>query len=227
MTDPTCFCRAAGDYCQRCDLLLGLPGIHVIDVTRDEVGLLVEVESAVPPVMGCPACGVIVHAHGRQRVELIDAPCFAAPVRLLWRKRRWVCPEPMCPVTSFMEQNSAIAPRRGLLTVRATRWAIGQMRRENASVQGLARQLGCTWKTLWRAIRPVLESAAADESRFIGVTSLGVDEHSGTMSRLSRSPFEYQRHWGPLIVWLGASGVMSGSWVWGPGVACLGATWGS
>lgn len=38
---------------------------------------------------------------------------------------------------------------------------------------------------------------------------------------------EYQRHWGPLIVWLGASGVMSGSWVWGPGVACLGATWGS
>ena len=41
------------------------------------------------------------------------------------------------------------------------------------------------------------------------------------------APREYQRHWGPLIVWLGASGVMSGSWVWGPGVACLGATWGS
>jgi len=51
------------------------------------------------------------------------------------------------------------------------------MRRENASVQGLARQLGCSWKTLWRAIRPVLEAAAADESRFAGVTCLGVDEH--------------------------------------------------
>ena len=51
------------------------------------------------------------------------------------------------------------------------------MRRENASVQGLARQLGCTWKTLWRAVKPVLEAAAADESRFAGVTTLGVDEH--------------------------------------------------
>jgi len=51
------------------------------------------------------------------------------------------------------------------------------MRRENASVQGLARQLGCSWKTLWRAVRPVLEAAAADEDRFAGVTTLGVDEH--------------------------------------------------
>lgn len=38
---------------------------------------------------------------------------------------------------------------------------------------------------------------------------------------------EYQRHWGPAIVWLGATGGMSGSLVRGPGVACLGATWGS
>ncbi|QNP55681.1 ISL3 family transposase [Tessaracoccus defluvii] len=177
MTDPTCFCHVAGVYCQRCDLLVGLPGLHVIGVQRDEVGLRVEVESAAPPVMGCPVCGVVAHAHGRQQVELIDAPCFTAPVRLWWRKRRWVCPEPSCPVTSFMEQDPAIAPRRGLLTVRATRWAIGQMRRENASVQGLARQLGCGWKTLWRAIRPVLEAAADDEDRFAGVGSLGVDEH--------------------------------------------------
>jgi hypothetical protein len=30
---------------------------------------------------------------------------------------------------------------------------------------------------LWRSVRPVLEAAAADESRFAGVTCLGVDEH--------------------------------------------------
>ena len=177
MPDPTSCCRATGGYCQRCDLLVGLPGLHVIGVQRDDAGLRVEVESRSPAVMGCPACGVIAHAHGRQRVEMIDAPCFTAPVRLWWRKRRWVCPEPMCPVTSFMEQDPAVAPRRALLTARATRWAIGQMRRENASVQGLARQLGCTWKTLWRAVKPILEAAADDETRFAGVTSLGVDEH--------------------------------------------------
>lgn len=43
---------------------------------------------------------------------------------------------------------------------------------------------------------------------------------------LTRSS-EYQRHWGPAIVWLGAGGGMSGSLVRGPGVACLGAAWGS
>ena len=34
-----------------------------------------------------------------------------------------------------------------------------------------------SWRTLWRAVKPVLEAAAADEGRFAGVTSLGVDEH--------------------------------------------------
>ena len=176
MPDLTSCCGVRGDYCQRCDLMLGLEGLHVLDVERDDEGLRVRVESG-PEVMGCPTCGVVAHAHGRQQVKLIDAPCFAAPVRLLWWKRRWRCPEPMCPVTSFMEQDPAIAPARGLLTRRAVGWAIGQLRQENASVHGLARQLGCTWKTIWRAVKPVLEAATVDESRFAGVTCLGVDEH--------------------------------------------------
>ena len=177
MTDPTSCCRVHGGYCQRCDVLVGLVGLHVTGVERTEGGLRVDVESGQLTVVGCPSCGVVAHAHGRQTVELIDAPCFTAPVRLWWRKRRFRCPEPSCPVASFMEQDPDIAPARGLLTRRATRWAIGQMRRENASVQGLARQLGCSWKTLWRAVRPVLEAVAADEDRFAGVTTLGVDEH--------------------------------------------------
>ena len=177
MTGSTSCCCVPSGYCERCDLLLGLPGLHVVGVQRDDAGLRVEVESVRPEVMGCPACGVIAHAHGRQRVELIDAPCFTVPVRLWWRKRRWLCPEPMCPVTSFMEQDPDIARPRALLTARATSWAIGQMRRENASVQGMARQLGCTWRTLCRAVKPILEAAAGDEKRFAGVTSLGVDEH--------------------------------------------------
>lgn len=70
-----------------------------------------------------------------------------------------------------------VAAARGLLTRRAVLWAIGQLQHENASVQGLARQLGCSWKTLWRAVEPVLAVAADDEARFAGVTALGVDEH--------------------------------------------------
>jgi len=66
---------------------------------------------------------------------------------------------------------------RGSLTKRAVTWAIAQLRTQHASVQGLARLLEVAWKTLWRAIKPHLEVLAADESRFAGVATLGVDEH--------------------------------------------------
>jgi hypothetical protein len=56
-------------------------------------------------------------------------------------------------------------------------WAVGQLRREHATIAGLARRLAVSWWALWRAIKPVLEDLAGDESRFTGVTSLGVDEH--------------------------------------------------
>ena len=36
---------------------------------------------------------------------------------------------------------------------------------------------GSTWRTVWRAIAPLLQQMADDESRFAGVTALGVDEH--------------------------------------------------
>lgn len=44
-------------------------------------------------------------------------------------------------------------------------------------MHGLARQLGTSWKTVWRAIEPELVKLAEDESRFENVTTLGVDEH--------------------------------------------------
>ena len=42
---------------------------------------------------------------------------------------------------------------------------------------GLARQLGTTWRTVWRSVRPLLQAMADDPARFEGGTSLGVDEH--------------------------------------------------
>ena len=168
--------RSADPYCVRCDLLVGLESLHVIGVERDDDVVIVVIESA-PGVMGCPACGVVAASKGRRTVELIDAPAFGSPVRLRWRKRRWVCPDPGCEVGSFTEQDAQIAAPRAVLTSRATRWAIAQLRSENASVAGLARQLGVSWWTCWNAIRPVLADAADDEYRFDGVTTLGVDEH--------------------------------------------------
>src|SRR5699024_1123018 len=138
--------------------------------------LTVTIESA-PALAGCRGCGTVAESAGRRTVRLIDAPCFGTPVVLLWRKRRYRCREDACAVGTFTEQDPDLARPRGLLTTRAARWAISQIRREHASVQGVARQLGIRWRTVWSAIKPILAAAAADEARFAGVSTLGVDEH--------------------------------------------------
>ena len=182
MSEPTACprarCHSDSPYCSRCDLLVGLDGLRVLTVDRDEGGGGLEVVVESPPgPMGCHGCGVIAYSHGRREVRLVDAPCFDRPVRLVWRKRTWRCGEPSCPMKVFTEQAGHVAAPRALLTTRACWWAIKQVRREGASVLGVARQLGTTWNTVWSAIEPLLAAMAADETRFAGVTRLGVDEH--------------------------------------------------
>ncbi len=189
MSQPTSCCRGGGGYCARCDLLVGLEGLHVLQVDRDDGGgLTVTVESA-PALMGCPACGVVARGHGRVVVGLVDGPSMGRPVRIRWRKRRWVCPDPDCAVGTFVEQDERVAAPRSSLTTRACRWAIEQIRREHASVNGIRRQLGIGWRTVWESIRPLLTAADADASRFDGVTILGVDEH--VWHHVSTKPVEH------------------------------------
>jgi len=107
---------------------------------------------------------------------LHDVPGLV-PVTIRWRQRTWRCPDAGCPVGVFVEQHPDLVRPRGSLTCRAVTWAIAQLRHEHATIAGLARRLGTTWKTLWRAVRPRLEALADDEARLGGVVTLGVDEH--------------------------------------------------
>ncbi|HEX5540062.1 MAG TPA: ISL3 family transposase [Micromonospora sp.] len=163
------------DPCSRCDEMLGLDGLHVVAVHREEGRLRVAVETPWE-LVGCPDCGVVAVSRGRRTRVLHDVP-GVLPVELHWRQRRWACPDPDCPRGTFSELLPHLVPARSRLTVRAARWAVGQLATEHATVAGLARQLGVAWWTLWRAIAPVLRQLAADESRFAGVQALGVDEH--------------------------------------------------
>jgi transposase len=137
--------------------------------------------------MGCPTCGVVAHGHGRVVVGLIDAPAMGRPVRIRWRKRRWVCPVPGCPVGTFVEQDERIAAPRASLTVRACRWAIEQIRREHASVNGIRRQLGTGWRTVWESIEPVLQAMALTRPGSRGWPSSGLMSTCGTTCRPSPS----------------------------------------
>lgn len=177
-TRPAPACPTLTDYCKHCDLFADLEGLHVIDVHRaaQHGQLYVVVESA-PGLAGCPDCAVLAVSAGRRDVELIDAPVYGTPAKLIWRKRRWRCQDPDCDRGVFTEQDPAVAAPRTLMTRRCISWSIAQMRRENVSVAGIARQLGIDWHTVWKAIRPVLSEAAAQEHRYTTVTTLGVDEH--------------------------------------------------
>ncbi len=54
MSEPTSCCRipgAGGAYCENCDLLVGLNGLHVLEVERVPDLLTVTVESEPVPVV--------------------------------------------------------------------------------------------------------------------------------------------------------------------------------
>ena len=124
--------------------------------------------------MGCPSCGVVAHGHGRVEVRLVDAPCVGRPVRSCGASGAGCAPSRPARRVSFVEQDERVARPRALLTVRACRWAIEQIRREHASVNGLAPAAGHRLATrCGTSIRPLLQAAAADESRFDGVDHLG------------------------------------------------------
>jgi transposase len=170
-----CASAPTTDPCPRCDVLLGLDGVHVECVERGPTLLTVTV-STPRELMGCPACGVVAVGRGRRVRELHDVP-GTVPVVVRWRQRTWRCPEVGCPVGLFVEQHPQLVLPRGSLTCRAVTWAIGQLRYEHGTIEGLSRRLGTTWKTLWRAVEPRLVALAGDESRLEGVATLGVDEH--------------------------------------------------
>ena len=84
-------------------------GAHVLE--GGEWWLLVETTAA---VVGCPACGVRAVGHGRRRVQVRDLPIAGRPVRLVWSKRLWRCPDDDCPRRTWSERHDEIGPRASL-----------------------------------------------------------------------------------------------------------------
>ena len=195
MSEPIGCCRAVigaapASHCSRCDLLVGLDDVHVLDARLRGEHLEVCVESEPGPV-GCPDCGAVGTGHGRQLVRLVDIPSFGRPVTILWRKRRFVCPGAACERRTFVEELPSLAWPRHATTTRVVDWAVQQLRRENATINGLARQLGTAWQTVWTPVRAALQALADDPARFDGVRTLGVDEHIWHhVSRRKRGPKE-------------------------------------
>ena len=164
------------DPIRMCELLVGLGEVEVLGVDDDAdepLGVHVRCRALRPP---CGLCGGLLWSLGERAVVLVDLPVFGRPVRLVWHKRRWRCPQRGCGAGSVTEQNREIAPCRERLTTRAGRWATRQAGRGRA-VGDIASALGCGWHTVNASVQrwghALLE---ADTSRVSAVTALGLDE---------------------------------------------------
>ena len=179
------------DPTRMCELLVGLPDVNVLaidDRPGGPLGVHVETRGGRP---GCPACGGAVLAKDRATVELADLPCFGRPVRLVWRKRRWACPNSLCLTGSFTEAAPAIAATRLVMTDRAGRWVTEQVGRWGRTVNEVAVELGCDWHTVNDTVLAYGSVLVEDPARIGNVTALGLDEtlfaHLGRWRTLSWS----------------------------------------
>ena len=160
-----------------CELLVGLGEVDLVGVDDPVDGPLGVVIRYRKPRPVCEACGGLVWSKGYRTVVLVDLLAFGRPVRLRWRKRRWMCPNPECGVRSFIEQDSGIGAVRALLRSRAARWVTVQVGRRGRSVDEVAAELGCGWHTVNNEVGRWGEALLeADTSRVGAVEAVGVDE---------------------------------------------------
>jgi transposase len=160
-----------------CELLVGLPAVTVLGIVDEACGpLWIHVETrAERPV--CGDCGGAVVVKDRPLVALVDLPAFGRPARLVWRKHRWSCVSPTCPVGSWTEEALSIAAARLVMTDRAGRWVTEQVGRWGRTVNEVAVELGCDWHTVNDTVLAYGTALVDDDPDRIGtVSALGLDE---------------------------------------------------
>ena len=158
------------------EVLLGLEGFRVLEVIEGSGELVVTIEST-SAVTGCGVCGTRALAHERMPVELRDLACFGRPVRLVWVKRRWRCPERDCPARTWTEHSDHV-DAQAVLTRRAGAEACRQVGENARPVSGVAAELGVCWWTVMNAVVEHGTPLVDDPDRVGRVHHLGVDETS-------------------------------------------------
>ncbi len=155
-------------------VLMGMPEFVVLAVIEDdgELWLLVETKAS---VVACLSCGVRARAKDRRETMVRDLPVAGRPTVLVWRKRRWRCPDPDCETKTWSESSEEIAPR-AVLTHRARREICRRVGEEARSVAEMERDFGVSWDTAMGAVREHGRPLVDDPGRIAMVEDLGIDE---------------------------------------------------
>ena len=150
------------DLTRMCELLVDLLDVTILGVEghhREQVTIHFECRRG---DVGCPECGVLARVKDRHLVSLVDLPMSGRPTRVVWHKRRFLCPEEACPKQSWSEVDDRIAFSRHLVTDRAGRWLTEQIGKNARSVNEIADELGCDSHTVNDALLRYGEAPGPD-----------------------------------------------------------------
>jgi transposase len=153
--------------------LLGMEGFAVLAMIEEDGELFISVET-MPGVVGCPGCGVRAIGHGRSVVQVRDLAIGGRSVRLIWKKRRWICRDPDCATVTFTEQSELVEDS---LTRRAAMEICRKVGEDGSSVAQAGRDFGVGWECAMDCVRRHGEPLVEDPGRIDDVDALGIDEH--------------------------------------------------
>ena len=107
-------------------LLFDLPGFRVVSCALSPLGIRRVVVMQAATEHPCPRCGVLVEGkpYDRRESRIKDLPFGQRPLEVLWRKRRYRCPEPACLQQVFPERSEQVPPR-----CRLTGWLRAKLQR--------------------------------------------------------------------------------------------------
>jgi transposase len=155
--------------------LLGLDGLVAERVELDAAGVpVVDLSTGCEQARCCPRCGQrAVRVKQWTTTRPRDLPVAGRAVRLRWRKRRWYCPTPSCPRTSFTEQVAQV-PARSRLTTRLRQAAGAAVADGGRTIVQSARDHGVSWPVVAAAFTTHASAVLPAEPEPVAV--LGIDE---------------------------------------------------
>jgi transposase len=135
------------------------------------------VVETVARITGCGRCGSRAEVHDRKSVAVRDQACFGRPARLVWRKRRWRCPDRDCDARTWTERSEHV-DAQAVITRRAGVEACRQVGELARPVSQVADEFGVCWWTVMNAVIEHGTPLVDDPDRIGRVRQLGVDETS-------------------------------------------------
>jgi transposase len=175
-------------------LLLDLDGVVVESVQRFEDGTrLVEVRTAAAWVGICPECGER-STKSKGWVSTSPRDVQVGPDRpvLLWRKRKWLCPNTVCDRKVFTEAVPGV-PARARITPRAKASLATEVLDKDRSVAAVASDYRCGWHTVHDHVVTVADAALEAEPAPVRV--LGIDETRRGKAKWETDPDTGRRAW--------------------------------